>query len=83
MQFIKEYENTASYASDSMVGPGVALIKDIKSVKYITDLLDFTIDGKFHRGVGYWYYWIDSPHNSLGLTRKDWKELKKSFGTAC
>ena len=70
MQFIREYENTASYAGDPMVGPGVALIKDIKSVKYITELLDFTIDGKFHRGVGYWYYWIDSPHNSLGLTRK-------------
>ena len=70
MQYIKEYANQTSYDNNPMVGPGVALINDVKGIKYITDLIEFTIDGKYHKGYGYWYYWIDSPHNSLGLTKK-------------
>ena len=70
MLHIFEFENINEYNNTPMLVPRVCLIKDTNLIKYVSNLMDFTIDGKFHRGIGYWYYWVDSPYNSLGLTRK-------------
>lgn len=68
--YILEFENEKAFTNTPILGPCVALINDTKAIKYVSNLLNFTINDKFHRGIGYWYYWIDSPYNSLGLTRK-------------
>ena len=60
-----EFKNSSSYLQ-----PNVSLIMPINEnpiLKYDSYLDEFLINNKKYRGAGFWYYWISSEYNTLGL----------------
>lgn len=74
MGYIEKFTSVADYNtfknSNSYLQPNVSLITAVNEnpiLRYDSVLDAFLIGSKMYRGVGHWYFWIDSEYNTLGL----------------
>ena len=74
MGYIEKFTSVADYNtfknSSNYLQPNVSLITPINEnpiLKYDSYLDEFLIGNKKYRGTGFWYYWISSEYNTLGL----------------
>lgn len=89
MGYIEKFTSVADYNafknSSNYMQPNVSLITPINKppiLKYDSDLDVFLIDNKMYRGFGYWYFWLESEYNTLGLQMLDSNTIVNSTNSA-